>query len=510
MTATSAEDHAVTDAEYHASVSDRAALPWHPRILQGGMGVAVSDWRLARAVATSGQMGIVSGTAIGLVVARRLQLGDEGGHVRRALAALPLPGVAERILSRYYVEGGKAEGRPFKAVPAFTPEPKRPLNELTVAGNFVEVHLAKEGHDGLVGLNLLHKVRLPTPSSLYGALLAGVDAVVMGAGIPRDIPHMLDLLAAHLPAEVPLDLPPAADGTRRALRFDPAELWGEASPPALRRPPFFAIVSSHTLAKALAREPVSRPDGFVVEAPIAGGHNAPPRGKGPLDERGQPVYGPRDEADLTKVAEVGLPFWVAGGYAQPTRLAEALEAGASGVQLGTAFAFCEDSGIETSLKRRLHEQIRRGEAEIVTDAVASPTGFPFKVATLEGTLSEQDVYEERGRICDLGFLTTPYEREDGSVGMRCPSEPVDDWVRKGGDLAETVGRKCLCNGLVATNGLAQSRPNGDVEPPVITSGDDLSLVAELLERHGVEGYRAHHVIEAILARTPALASSGAT
>jgi len=33
-----------------------------------------------------------------------------------------------------------------------------------------------------------------------------------------------------------------------------------------------------------------------------------------LDDDGQPVFGPRDDADLAKVAEIGLPFWLAGGY----------------------------------------------------------------------------------------------------------------------------------------------------------------------------------------------------
>ena len=67
-------------------------------IIQGGMGVGVSGWRLARAVAATGHLGVVSGVALDTVLARRLQLGDPGGHVRRALAQLPLPGAAERIV----------------------------------------------------------------------------------------------------------------------------------------------------------------------------------------------------------------------------------------------------------------------------------------------------------------------------------------------------------------------------------------------------------------------------
>lgn len=40
-------------------------------------------------------------------------------------------------------------------------EPSPELIELTVAGNFAEVWLAKEGHTGLVGISFLHKVQLP-------------------------------------------------------------------------------------------------------------------------------------------------------------------------------------------------------------------------------------------------------------------------------------------------------------------------------------------------------------
>ena len=35
-----------------------------PGIIQGGMGIGVSGWRLARAVSSHGQLGVVSGTAV--------------------------------------------------------------------------------------------------------------------------------------------------------------------------------------------------------------------------------------------------------------------------------------------------------------------------------------------------------------------------------------------------------------------------------------------------------------
>jgi len=43
-----------------------------PKIIQGGMGVAISNWKLARAVSRLGQLGVVSGTGIETILARRL------------------------------------------------------------------------------------------------------------------------------------------------------------------------------------------------------------------------------------------------------------------------------------------------------------------------------------------------------------------------------------------------------------------------------------------------------
>jgi NAD(P)H-dependent flavin oxidoreductase YrpB (nitropropane dioxygenase family) len=109
--------------------------------------------------------------------------------MRRALAHFPVPEVAQRILDRYYIPGGKADTTAFLPLPMYTATPDQHLLELTVAGNFAEVWLAKEGHDGLVGVNFLEKIQTPTPWTAYGAMLAGVDYVLMGAGIPAHIPR---------------------------------------------------------------------------------------------------------------------------------------------------------------------------------------------------------------------------------------------------------------------------------------------------------------------------------
>ena len=84
------------------------------------------------------------------------------------------------------------------------------------------------------------------------------------------------------------------------------------------------------------------------------------------------------------------------------------------------------------------------------------------------------------------------------MGYRCASEPVDAYVKKGGSEAETAGRECLCNGLMANIGLPQLRDGGVLEPPLLTSGDDLLAIASFLA--GRTRYHASDVIDALLAR----------
>jgi NAD(P)H-dependent flavin oxidoreductase YrpB (nitropropane dioxygenase family) len=466
-----------------------------PELIQGGMGVAVSSWRLARAVSARGHLGVVSGTALDVVLARRLQAGDPEGGIRRALHAFPDPSVAAEVLDRYFVAGGKAPDAPFKGVPMFTAVPSRRLQALATIAGFVEVFLAKEGHAGRIGINFLQKVPLPTPAILYGALLAGVDYVLVGAGIPREIPALLDALVRHARVEVPLPVSGASPEDGFTLTFDPARVLSTAGLAPLHRPHFLAIVSSSTLAASLVRHG-GRVDGFVVEHHVAGGHNAPPRGRMALTESGEPIYGPRDVVDLERMRDIGLPFWLAGGSGGPGGLAEAKRGGAAGIQVGTLFAFCEESGMDPALRAAVLAEVRTGTARVITDPLASPTGFPFKVVQVEGTLSESSLYDARERRCDLGYLREAYRREDGTLGYRCPGEPVRDYVRKGGRIGETRGRKCVCNGLLATVDLGQVRDRG-AEPAIVTAGAGVMEIAGLLR--GRETYSAADVIDYVTA-----------
>jgi len=462
------------------------------------MGVGVSNWRLARAVSRLGQLGVVSGTALDQILVRRLQEGDARGDVRRSLARFPVPSMAARVFETYFISGGKPADAAYPALPMPGPERSREFDELCIVGNFVEVDLAREGHSNPVGINYLEKVQIPHLPSLYGAMLAGVSVVLMGAGIPMKIPGALDSLSRHQTAEYPLYV--TGDAAPALMTFSPRD-YLEREMPHLRRPMFLAIVSSDVLARTLQKKANGRVDGFVVEGPVAGGHSAPPRGKMQLDDRGQPVYGERDRVDLAKMREIGLPFWLAGGYGTPERFVEALAEGAAGVQIGSAFALCAESGLRADYRRALLGDVLAGRARVFNDPNASPTGFPFKVATVAGTLSDEAVYAARPRICDLGYLREPYRTGTGSIGFRCPSEPVSTYVSKGGREEETRARKCVCNALTANIGHGQVRARRHVEQGLVTLGEDLSAIRRFL-KDGASDYAAADVIE-LLTGVPA-------
>jgi nitronate monooxygenase len=148
-------------------------------------------------------------------------------------------------------------------------------------------------------------------------------------------------------------------------------------------------------------------------------------------------------------------------------------------------------------KQRVLAGVRAGTMRVFTDPQASPTSFPFKVVQLPGTIADAEVYRARARVCDLGYLREAYRAADGSIGFRCPAEPVSAYVGKGGVIADTVGRKCICNALVANIGLGQRRGRTD-EPGIVTAGDDLAGLLRFM-RPGSPRYAAADVIATILA-----------
>jgi NAD(P)H-dependent flavin oxidoreductase YrpB (nitropropane dioxygenase family) len=414
--------------------------------------------------------------------------------------------------------------------------PTQHLLEVTVVANFCEVWLAKHNDDntptgGMVGINRLTKVQLPTIASLYGAMLGDVDYVIMGAGIPLKVPGVLDNLSQGKEATFPVDV--AGADEEMYMKFSPLEFWTAAGKPEmakqlaqLKRPNFLPIVSSVVLAQSMLKRadgqgPTRGIQGFVVELPTAGGHNAPPRGfrydpvakshAVDLNEKGEPVYGPKDEVDLSKFAKAvaeKVPFWMAGAYAHADKFCDAIAMGAQGVQCGTLFALAKESGMDAATRSEILKTIVKGDMDVFTDPVASPTGYPFKVLQLQDTLAESDEYKERPRLCSMGYLRTPYiDNKTGKLGYRCPAEPVEDWLAKGGEIEATVGRKCLCNALMANIGMPQTRKYKDaqdggktkvyVEGKLITIGDEVNLARNFIkeDENGEYSFSAADVVD---------------
>ncbi len=478
--------------------SDSVQAPPSFQLIQGGMAVGVSTWRLARAVAMAGEklgrpvLGVVSGTGLSDVMIRRLQQGDP--DTLRALTDYD-PGLASELLEVY----GSSEPGPRGGRHRFAPKPevlvngtkatKAHLTRLAVAAGFVEVSLAKSGHGGPIGINLLEKLQLMHLPIILGAMLAGVDYVLVGAGIPNQIPGVLQSYAALEPASYKLDV--AGTNEKHLMTLDPRPFIAPGR--ELKKPRFFAIVSHHALAMRLAS--TIDVDGFIIEGPTAGGHNAPARGKD-VDDAGQPVYGERDEPDLARIRSLDKPFWLAGSYAG--RLPEARALGAAGVQIGSAFALCDESGMDAGVKRELRRQIAAGTLQVTTSATASPTGFPFQIVQLAGTLSEAHVYQSRKRICNIGHVVEAYKKPGGSrpgVGFRCPGGPVGAYVRTGGHPETTASVVCLCNGLASAAGLGRVARNGR-EPMIVTLGKNVDFYDQI--NTAPDGsYRAEDVVRSV-------------
>jgi NAD(P)H-dependent flavin oxidoreductase YrpB (nitropropane dioxygenase family) len=361
-----------------------------------------------------------------------------------------------------------------------------------IVANFVEVWLAKEGHDGLVGINFLHKIQMTTAASVLGAMLAGVDYIIMGAGIPRELPKLIRSIAKLEVGSVPVDVigGPAQLTTINPLDFVPAGT-------VIKKPKFLAIISVDVLGAYLARDEETRPDGFIIEHNSAGGHNAPPRGKWEFDAAGEPIYGPKDIADIEKMKKLELPFWLAGTYGNPERVKDALAQGAAGVQVGTLFAISNHSGFSDKTRKQLLDKLKSNTLEVKTDVLASPTSFPIKIAKLEGHTSTAEGYAARPKLCDLGYLREPAISESGRTIYRCPSEPDDQFIKKGGAVEDIDGRKCLCNGLMSNIGLPQVRKDGYVEAPIVTLGSDIEGAKVLLKSHP-DGYGADDAVKWLL------------
>jgi NAD(P)H-dependent flavin oxidoreductase YrpB (nitropropane dioxygenase family) len=433
-----------------------------PRLIQAGMGAHVSCAKLANITARLGALGVVSGVGLRHIIAEDVRTGDE--ETIRIARTFPFARYVEELLS--FAPGGSRHRKP---VPMDTPDPARGAlpKRLSAIAAYVEVMRARQGHRGKVGVNVMWKCALTVLPTLYGAMLAGADALLCGAGVPMELPDVVRSVRA---GEDMVYQPLSGTGTHVRLAIaqdDPAPLLAKFPVPKM-----IPILSNFAFCKRILdvweREyGGARPFAFVLENHAAGGHNAPPRDK--------VAFGEQDDIAryFDRVLGLGMPIYVAGAFPNGGNRAD-FEAwrkrGAYGIQVGSRFALCDESGLRRDLKDQVIARNAGGESEVVTDALLSPTGYPFKYVPLPGTLSDPVLYAKRRRICNRGYLCQSHFETlpNGSVRETylCPAMPEKQYVALGGAREDLARRVCLCNSLLSTAGYFT-----DTESPLVTLGD---------------------------------------
>lgn len=429
-----------------------------PQLIQAGMGVRVSSANLANHTSRLGALGVVSSVGIRHIVIDEIRSGDP---IALELAkSFPLKDYVDELLE--FAPGNSKNCAP---VPLDDPDPRKGTlpKRLSAICAYIEVMRAKMGHCGKVGVNVMWKCALTVLPSIYGAMIAGVDALLCGAGVPMELPDIVKKIKEGKNLEyLPLH------GTGTNAKFDISK-DGIAS--ILKEMPFphlIPILSNFAFPKRIMdvwhREfNGTKPFAFVLEHHRAGGHNAPPRNK--------ESFGEQDDINTyyKKVIDLGVPVYIAGAGDTCEDFLYWISKGAYGLQIGSRFALCDESGMRRDLKDRVLEQNGREDSEVQTSNRLSPTGYPFKYLPLPGTLSDSTVYDARKRVCNKGYLLQTHiiTLPDGTEKETyiCAAMPEKQYDKLGGDLVEQEGRVCLCNALFSTAGAA-----APTEPPLITLG----------------------------------------
>lgn len=234
-----------------------------------------------------------------------------------------------------------------------------------------EIHAARDiaGGRGMIAVNVMRAVS-QYADYVRQACRSGADAIVVGAGLPFDLPEL------------------TADYPEVAL----VPILSEARAIGL-------------LVKKWQRKG-RLPDAIVIEHPrYAGGH----LGAAKLDEVGDARF---DFAQVLPAAQklfedmgiAPIPLIVAGGINSPEKLRQALALGAAGVQVGTPFAVSEEGDAHPAFKRVLASA---GPEDIVT--FMSVAGLPARAVRtpwLAGYLEKEAVLLRRAkqrRACTLGW-----------------------------------------------------------------------------------------------------------
>lgn len=311
----------------HLRIGNRVAK-WP--IIQGGMGIGISLSSLAGAVAKEGGIGIISGVQIGY---------------------------REEDFQKNNLEANKRAMR----------EEIRKAREITP--------------EGIIGVNLL--AAMTTYDELIRtAIEEGIDLIVTGAGLPLELPKMVE-------------------GTE--TKIAPVVSSGKAA---------------RLISKVYDKKFKIPADMFIVEGPLAGGHLG-------FKKEVMENESYMDLEDILKEVleairpfeekyEVKIPVVVAGGIFDGKDIAHYLQLGASGVQMGTRFVTTEECNADLDFKM----SYVHAKAEDIR-LVKSPVGMPGRAIENDFTrkLDEGNIPVKRCYNCLIPCdpRTTPYCISDALI-----------------------------------------------------------------------------------------------
>jgi nitronate monooxygenase len=333
-------------------------------IVQGGMGIGVSLSPLAGAVAREGGVGIISSAAL------------------------------DRLVS-------KQKGKKISSYEAA----------------FEEVSRAKAS-GGFAGINIMVALVRDYEASVKGALDAGADFIISGAGLPLGLPGI------QPPGDTAL----------------------------------IPIISSARALELICKKWERlgyRPDAVVLEGPLAGGH---------LGFRADQIDLESNKLEnlLPPVMDAAIkygniPVIVAGGIYTHADIERFLAMGASGVQMGTRFLATEESTASEEYK----QAVIAAKEEDITIAIdpGSPCGLPFRVIR-QSPAFVSAMKKLRAPKCDKGYVLL--KDEEGKF-TRCLAKMSNEH------------HFCICNGLLSSAGY-----NRDKEEPLFTVGTTACKINEIL------------------------------
>jgi len=266
-------------------------------IVQGGMGIGVSAHRLAGTVAALGGVGTISSIDL-----RRLH-----------------PDLMERTT-------GLAPG-------AAARQAIEQANRIALEREIGAARALAQGR-GLLAVNVMRAVS-QYQDYVLGALAAGIDAVVVGAGLPLDLPE----LARDFPQTLLV--------------------------------PILSEVRSIQLVVRRWEKRGRLPDAIVVEHPrLAGGHLGATR----LEDLGDARFEfenviPQAHAFFRSAGyERAIPLIAAGGIESHADIRRLQALGAAAVQLGTAFAVTTEGDAATAFKNVLAQARPQDIVEFISVA----------------------------------------------------------------------------------------------------------------------------------------------